>query len=139
MDSRLIFWPVVAMVLLTFVVQVRMFLVRTAEIRRERIPLRELATSTQLYTRLKNVQAADNFRNLFELPVLFYLGVVIAFLTAQVNVPILALAWIFVVSRIAHSYIHCTSNRVRHRFYAYAAGVWAMWIFWGVLAFGLFK
>ncbi|MFT3789657.1 MAG: MAPEG family protein [Rudaea sp.] len=139
MDARLIFWPAVALVLLTFVVQVRMFLARTAEIRRERIPLREIATSAQLYARLRDVQAADNFRNLFELPVVFYLGVVIAFLTAQVNALTLALAWTFVVSRIAHSYIHCTSNRVRYRFYAYAFGVCVMWVFWAALACGLLK
>jgi hypothetical protein len=138
-DAKLIFWPAVAMVALTFVVQARMFVTRTAEIRRERVPLREIATSAQLYARLRDVQAADNFRNLFELPVLFYLGVVIAFLTAQVNALTLALAWVFVASRIAHSYIHCTSNRVRHRFHAYALGVCVMWIFWAVLACGLLK
>ena len=137
MDARLIFWPAVAMAVLTFVVQVRMFLTRTAEIRREHIPLREIATSAQLYVRLKDVQAADNFRNLFELPVLFYLGIVVAYLTAQVNALTLSLAWVFVVTRIAHSAIQCTSNRVRYRFYAYVIGVWTMWIFWGALAWGL--
>ncbi|MBS0591556.1 MAG: MAPEG family protein [Proteobacteria bacterium] len=139
MDARLIFWPAVAMAALTFIVQVRMFLVRTAEIRRERISLRDIATATQLNARLKDVQPADNFRNLFELPVLFYLGLVIVFLVRQVNTLTLVLAWVFVASRIVHSVIHCTSNRVRHRFYAYAVGVWTMWIFWAVIAFDLAK
>ena len=139
MDARLIFWPAVVMAALTFIVQVRMFLVRTAEIRRERISLRDIATATQLNARLKDVQPADNFRNLFELPVLFYLGLVIVFLVRQVNTLTLVLAWVFVASRIVHSVIHCTSNRVRHRFYAYAVGVWTMWIFWAVIAFDLAK
>lgn len=139
MDARLIFWPAIAMVVLAFVVQARMYLVRIAEIRREHIRLAEIATSTQLYTRLKDIQAADNFRNLFELPVLFYLAVVIAFLTAQVNALTISLAWLFVASRVVHSAIQCTHNRVRHRFYAYVVGTWLMWIFWGVLAYGLLK
>jgi hypothetical protein len=139
MDARLIFWPAVAMAVLTFVVQWRMFITRVAEIRREGIRMREIATSPQLYARLKDVKAADNFRNLFELPPLFYLALVITFLTAQVNGLTLALAWAFFVSRAIHSYIHCTYNRVRDRFYAYLVGTVVLWVFWAVLAYGLLK
>jgi hypothetical protein len=138
-DERLIFWPAVAMVVLTFIVQWRMFVTRVAEIRREGIRIRDIATSPQLYARLKDVKAADNFRNLFELPVLFYLALVVAFLTAQVNVLTLSLAWAFCVSRVAHSVIQCGYNRVRDRFYAYLAGTVLLWVFWAVLAFGLLK
>ncbi len=139
MDARLIFWPAVAMAALTFVVQWRMFVTRVAEIRREGIRMRDIATSPQLYARLKNVEAADNFRNLLELPMLFYLALVVAFLTAQVNALTLSLAWTFFLSRVVHSYIHCTYNRVRDRFYAYFAGTVALWLFWGALAYGLVK
>ena len=139
MDARLIFWPAVALAVLTFVVQWRLFMTRVAEIRREGIRMREIATSPQLYARLKDVSAADNFRNLLELPLLFYLALVVAFLTAQVNGLTLALAWAFVVSRVIHSAIHCTYNRVRDRFYAYLAGTVVLWVFWAVLAYGLLK
>ena len=139
MDARLIFWPAAAMAALTFVVQWRMFVTRVAEIRREGIRMRDIATSPQLYARLKNVEAADNFRNLLELPMLFYLALVVAFLTAQVNALTLSLAWTFFLSRVVHSYIHCTYNRVRDRFYAYFAGTVALWLFWGALAYGLVK
>ena len=139
MDSRLIFWPAVAMAVLTFLVQRRMFVTLVAETRREGIRMRDIATSPQLYARLKDVKAADNFRNLLELPVLFYLALVVAFLTAQVNVLTLSLAWAFFFSRVAHSVIQCGYNRVRDRFYAYLAGTVLLWVFWGVLAFGLLK
>jgi hypothetical protein len=40
------------------------------------------------------------------------------------------LAWFFVASRCVHAFIHVTSNHVPRRFFAYAAGVFIMAIFW---------
>ena len=89
--------------------------------------------------RVKDTRAADNFRNLFELPVLFYLALVVAALTQQVTAIALSLAWAFVALRIVHSAIHCTYNRVWHRFYAYLAGGLVLWALWAVLAVGLLR
>jgi hypothetical protein len=139
MDARLIFWPAVVMVAQTLTVQMRMLHVRTAQIKREGIRLQSIATSAAAAARLTESAPADNFRNLLELPVLFYLAVVVAFLTAQVNWLTLTLAWVFAALRIAHSLIHCTNNRVLHRFYAYFASSMALWALWAVLAFGLLK
>ena len=139
MDARLIFWPAVAMVALSFVVQMRMYATRIGEMKRERIHPQSIATSAAAAARLKDTNAADNFRNLFEVPVLFYTALIVAFLTAQVSILTLALAWLFVALRIAHSAIHCGYNKVMHRFYAYLSGSWVLWILWAVLAFGLLK
>ncbi|MCI4566488.1 MAPEG family protein [Lysobacter sp. CFH 32150] len=132
-----IFLPALAMVVLTFAVWWRMYFIRIGEMRRERIHPQSVATSTQMAARLVDTRAADNFRNLFELPVLFYLALVVAALTAQVNAITLALAWLFVVLRVAHSWIQCGYNTVMHRFAAYVAGGLVLWTLWGVLAFGL--
>jgi hypothetical protein len=139
MESRLIFWPAVAMAALTFVVWVRMYLVRIGQMKRERIHPQAVATSAQSAARLTESNSADNFRNLFELPVLFYLALVVAAQTAQVTSITLTLAWLFVALRIAHSAIQCSYNRVYHRFYVYVAGGAALWILWGVLAVGLLR
>jgi hypothetical protein len=137
LDVRLIYWPAVAMAALTFVVAVRMFRTRMAQLRREKIRLQSVATSKDVVEKLTDSRGADNFRNLFELPVLFYLGLVIAAQTAQVNWLTLTLAWLFVVTRIVHSYIQCTYNRVKHRFYAFVSGFFTLCAFWLVLAIGL--
>jgi hypothetical protein len=139
MDTRLMWWPAVAMAGLTFVVWLRMYFTRVGEMKRERIHPQSVALSAQMAERLKDTRAADNFRNLFELPVLFYLAVVVAVQTAQVNVPTLALAWAFVALRIVHSTIHCGYNKVYHRFYAYFGGGVVLWALWGVLTFGLIR
>ncbi|HET6906092.1 MAG TPA: MAPEG family protein [Rhodanobacteraceae bacterium] len=135
-DAR-IFLPALAMAGLTFVVWWRMYFARIGEMKRERIHPQSVATSPQMAARLKDTRAADNFRNLFELPVLFYLALVVAATTGQVTALVLALAWLFVGFRVVHSAIHCSYNRVIHRFYAYLAGGIVLWILWGVLGFGL--
>ena len=133
-DAR-IFAPAFAMVALTFVVWLRLFFVRVAQMRRERIHPQAVATSAQAAQRLTDSRASDNFRNLFELPVLFYAALFVAALAGLVTPVSLALAWAFVALRIVHSAIHCSYNKVMHRFCAYlASGValFALWAWLGV-------
>lgn len=135
--TNAIWWPAAAMVALTAVVWCRMYAVRVAQMKRDRIPPQAVATSAQSAAKLTDSNAADNFRNLFELPVLFYLALAMAAHTGQQGAAVLVLAWAFVALRIVHSAIQCGANRVMHRFYAYAAGAVALWVLWAVLAFGL--
>ena len=139
MEPHLIFLPALALAALSFVVWWRMYFMRIGEMKRERIHPQAVALSAQAAARLTDSRAADNFRNLFELPVLFYLALVVAALTAQVTPVVLVLAWGFVALRVLHSWIHCTYNKVMHRFYAYLAGGMALWTLWGVLAVGLLR
>ncbi len=139
MDARLIWWPAVAMMALTCVVAVRMFRLRIAQMRRDQIRLQTVAMSRGSAEFFTDSRGADNYRNLFELPVLFYLALVVAAQTAQVNALTLGLAWLFVVERVVHSYIQCTYNRVRHRFYAFVASFFTLCAFWIVLAIGLLR
>ena len=135
---RAIFLPAFAMALLTLVVWLRMYTMRIAQMKRERIHPQSVATSAQSAARLTDSRAADNFRNLFELPVLFYLALVIAAVAGLATDATLALAWLFVVLRVVHSAIHCTYNKVMHRFKAYLAGGVVLWVLWAWLGYQLF-
>ena len=139
MDPRQMYWPAVAMAALTFVVWWRMYLTRIAQMKRERIHPQAVATSAQAAAKLTDSRGADNFKNLFELPVLFYLALVVAAQTGQVGAVTLSLAWAFVALRIAHSAIQCTYNKVIHRFYTYLTGGIVLWTLWIVLAIGLLR
>ena len=134
-----IFLPALAMVLLTFVVWLRMYFMRIGQMKRERIHPQAVATSAQATARLTDSRAADNFRNLFELPVLFYLALVVAAVADLAGTVVLVLAWLFVALRVAHSAIHCTYNKVMHRFQVYLAGGIALFALWCVLAVGLLR
>ena len=134
MLSKSVFLPALAMVALTLAVTVRMFLERVRQIRAERIPFREIPSGSQMATRFADTRAADNYRNLFEAPVLFYLALVVAALGGQATPLVLGLAWAYVAFRVLHSWIHCTYNRVKHRFYAFAASTLVLVVLWAVLA-----
>jgi len=66
---------------------------------------------------------------LFELPVIFYAICLYLIMSDSVDKIYLAAGWWFFVFRVVHSLIHCTYNKVEHRFAAYmlsAAALWAM-------------
>lgn len=111
-----------ALVFLTLAVGARLLYVRSAEMREKRVHPQAAATSLQMAARLQNVQAADNFRNLFEAPVLFYALVATAIGLGHTPDWLVVGSWLFVASRIAHSVIHCTTNRVMQRFAVFAFG-----------------
>jgi hypothetical protein len=129
-----IFFPAIAMVVLTAFVWMRMYSDRLGEIRARKIHPQQLATSRQAAETLQKVQSADHFRNLFEAPVLFYVLCGFLAITQFATPLLLACAWGYVVLRALHSYIHLTHNTVIRRFQAYVASMLVLWGMWGIFA-----
>lgn len=139
MIHNAILLPMFAMVLLTVIVWFIMYRTRVAYVRKERINPQDLADASDLKEIIKPVQApANNFINLFEVPVLFYAAVLTAYVINADGWLIFILFWIFVVLRYLHSYIQLTSNIVLSRFRVYGFSCLALWIAWIVLAFEAF-
>jgi hypothetical protein len=122
------------MVALAAIVAIRLFVVRLGEMREKRIHPQQVATSRQVAERLHAVQASDNFRNLFEVPVLFYVLCAMLISTGQASTLFAAGGWLFVLLRAAHSYIHCTYNKVTHRFAMFAASSAVLLAMWAAFA-----
>lgn len=135
--SDAILWPMVALAALTFAVAGRMYSRRVAEMRARRISPQSIASRRAAVEPLEDTAAADNFANLFELPVLFYVLCLALYVTAGVTTPQLVLAWVFVALRIAHSVIHCTYNRVMHRFQVFVLGMLCLLAMWVLFALQL--
>ena len=125
------------MVVLTFLVGVRLLTTRVQEMRHRRIRAQAIATSTTMAARLDNVQAADNFRNLFEVPVLFYALAASALAVAHVPGWLVICAWIFFALRVVHSFIHCTYNKVVHRLAAFGLSFALLVAMWAVFVLTL--
>ena len=132
-----ILWPAVAMAGLTVLVWVRLYQLGLGEMARKRIHAQALANAADSVRLLSDTRASDNFRNLFELPVLFYAGVLLAAHIGMSDMVSPALAWAFVGLRAVHSAVHCTFNRVMTRFVAYALATLVLIAFWTRLAFAL--
>jgi hypothetical protein len=118
-----------ALLFLTFAVAARMYVMRVGEMKAARIHPQAVALSAEKSARLKDTRASDNYNHLFELPVLFYALCAIALAVDHVPAWLAGGAWLFVASRVVHSLIQCTTNRVMHRLAAFAFGL--------VLLFGL--
>lgn len=130
-DQKLIFLPLLAQVLLTAIVWFWMYKTRIAEMKRNRINPQALSNNADATKHLKSVAApADNFKNLFEIPVLFYVAVTTLYVTQMVDTLFLTLAGVFVLFRYIHSFVHITYNKVMHRFTVYAISTLTIWIMW---------
>jgi len=119
-----------ALVLLTFGVGIRMFIVRIKEMKKNKITPQSVASSMQRAKRLQDSRASDNYNHLFELPVLFYALCALAIASQQIPVWLPITAWVFVVLRVVHSIIQCTYNQVMHRFSVFMAGFVLLGIMW---------
>ena len=123
--------PVFAQVLLTFAVLLRMYQLRIAEMRARRIDPQSVAsreTGRQALT--DSAPAADNLMNLFEMPVLFYVAMLIALALMLQEAVLVTFAWLYVLLRAAHSFIHVSYNTVMHRFTIYVFSCVVLFALW---------
>jgi len=120
-----------SMALLVSLVGLRLLYCRVSELRSKRIHPQATAQSAQMAALTEDSRAADNFRYLFELPVLFYTLVAVAVGVGHTPTWLVQGAWAFVALRYLHSFIQCTYNRVFHRLPAFLAGfvlLLALWV-----------
>jgi hypothetical protein len=137
MEQSDILQPVVALVLLTAVVWVRLYVERLGEMRERRIDPQSISTSTSRNATLARTSGADNFKNLLEMPVLFYVLCLALLAAGEVSTGFVQVAWVYVALRTVHSLIHLTYNRVVHRFLAYAASSLVLFGAWVAFAMEL--
>ncbi len=130
--SQAILWPAITLAAITGAVWVLLYVRRLSYMRQQGIRPDDLADATTAARLLAPVQApADNLRNLFEVPVLFYALAALLVATGLADAMQVSLAWSYVALRALHSVIHVTWNRVVHRFAAYVAScaeLFAMWL-----------
>ena len=127
--------PLLALVFLTFVVWVFMYVTRLSEIRRKNIDPQDLDTRVHGQALLtESPRQADNLKNLFVLPVLFYVAALLSMVLMIQDPFLVQLAWGYVALRYVHSFVHCTYNHVMHRFMAYAASCIVLMFIWARLA-----
>jgi hypothetical protein len=122
MKQESIFGPFFATVLLTFAVWIYMYFRRIRFITSLAIPGKLAQISPPEVS-----NPSDNFKNLFEVPVLFYVLVLYLYVTKQVDLLYVNAAWIFVTFRLLHSIVHCTFNLIMLRFYLYLFSFLAVW------------
>jgi hypothetical protein len=129
--------PLFVQVGLTFFLLFWMGSVRVAAIRSREVGMRDIALRQPAWPE-RPTQIANAYHNQLELPLLFYVLVILALFTRKTDTLFVVLAWMFVASRLAHAAIHVTSNDVQRRFYAFLVGAIILLIMWIVFALRIF-
>ena len=129
MAQEKIFGPLFAMMFLTQVVWIYMYVRRISFITGNKISPKDLAEPGKLaqLTPAAVSNPSDNLKNLFEIPVLFYALALYLFAMKQVDAAYVDVAWMFFGFRVLHSAVHCTFNLVLLRFYLYLFSTLAVW------------
>jgi hypothetical protein len=122
--------PMLGMMLLTLLVWLTMFVTRVGFARKHKLDIEQFKTPADVQALIPGDESAasNNFKNLFELPVIFYALCLYLMLTAQVDGFYVNCAWAFLVLRALHSLIHCSYNRVAHRFAVYILSSVVLWV-----------
>lgn len=137
MEIKLIL-SVFALVGLTFLVWLKMYYVRFSEMRKANLKASDLRPDNFKNIPARIITSGDNFRNLCEIPILFYILIVFILYFDEADSLFVGLSWLFVISRYIHSLIHTTYNKIKHRFMVYAFGALVLWFMWIRFAMVLF-
>jgi hypothetical protein len=137
MTVQSILLPVFAEVALTFFLMIWMGRARFGAIRSGHVKVKDLASNWSNWPE-RPTQVAAAYHNQFQLPVLFYVLVLIAIITTQADFLFVVLSWLFVVMRVIHAYIHTGRNDLSLRFRAFLLGALILLIMWVYVLLKLF-
>jgi|SRR5580692_6251181 hypothetical protein len=129
MSVQMILLPLFVLVILTFVLLFWMARLRTRDLNSGAVRPEDVALGEPNWPK-RNLQVGNAFGNQFELPVLFYVLTILEYVTHLAGIVFVVLAWVFVVFRILHVYVHVTSNNVRIRGPLYGVGALVLAIMW---------
>jgi hypothetical protein len=129
MSIQAVLLPLFVEVILTFVLlywmaHLRTGAIRAGEVNRQDVALREPNWPPRVR------QVSNAYHNQLELPVLFYVLTILAWVTRHADLIFVVLAWVFVASRLVHAYIHVTSNDVNRRGPSFGLGALVLTIMW---------
>ena len=125
----MILLPLFVEVILTLVLWSWMAVLRTRDFNSGAVQPDNIALREPNWPK-RTTQLANAFANQFELPVLFYVLTILEYVTHLAGIVFVVLAWVFVIFRLLHAYVHVTSNIVRLRGALYGVGAFVLIIMW---------
>src|ERR1041384_7385540 len=134
MTVQMVLLPVFVQVALTFALLFWMASARSGAVRSGETKIRDIALGQSAWPD-RPTQISNCFNSQFQLPLLFYVVVILAWVTRQADVILVVLEWLFVLLRIGHAYVHTTSNHVPTRFRVFAVGMFVLLVMWVYFAF----
>jgi hypothetical protein len=118
--------PILALVLWTLVIWIWMYATRIPAMQKAKVDLQVAARTRVLDLPPVVMWVSDTYNHLMEQPTIFYAAAFAAQLAGQADGLNVALAWTYVVLRVAHSLIQCTVNVIMLRFTVFALSTLAL-------------
>lgn len=130
MNQTAIFFPVFALAAWTFAILLLIPYKRIKAVARKQLVADDFKLGES-----KNVPPSvslpnQNYTNLLELPVLFYVVCLVLYVTNSVDAIAIYLAWAYVGFRLIHSVVHLTSNNVFRRLIVFAMSAFVLMAMW---------
>lgn len=133
MPIQFVLLPLFVQVALTFGLLFWMGSARIRALKRGDAKIKDIALGQSNWP--DRVQQLSNcYANQYQVPVLFYVLTILAMITKHADYLFVVMAWLFVLSRFAHAYVHTGTNYVRHRFNVFLVGVIILLIMWVIFA-----
>jgi hypothetical protein len=129
MSVRMVLLPVFVLVGLAFALLISMAFARRNALVSKETRVRDIVLGQQNWP-VRATQIGNCFKNQFEMPVLFYILIALALPLRHADLVIVALSWVFVVTRFVHAGIFVTSNDLNYRSLAWFAGVLVVFVMW---------
>ena len=105
MSISFILAPLFVQVALTFALLLWTAFARAGALKQRQTKLADIALGQPNWP-AKAQQISNCYNNQFQLPMLFYVLTILAMMTRHADFLFVAMAWIFVLTRIIHAYIH---------------------------------
>lgn len=135
-EQRQLVQPMIALVGLTGVVWVLMFVYRNVAVARGAAPVDYYQTYGGDAPPEWVERPARTFMNLLEVPVLFYVVCILMLQTEKWDSTQASLAWLFVGTRFVHAFVYIGINYVPLRLVTYAMGCITLAVIWWRFAAG---
>lgn len=136
-EQRLLVQPVIALVGLTGVVWVLMFVYRNVAVARGAASVGYYQTYGADAPPEWVERPARTFMNLLEVPVLFYVACILMLQTGLWDSTQVSLAWLFVGTRFVHAVVYIGINYVPLRLVTYMMGCITLAVIWFRFAAGI--
>lgn len=138
MKNDLIF-PMAFYVLAMWVLGIFMFLSRVRAIRENKAIYKYFRAYMGEGPSERVILIGRHYDNQFQVPILFLITCALHFSLGMANLATVILAWVFVLSRAGHTWIHLGTNKLQHRVRFFAMGWLVIVLLWIQLVYFVLK
>ncbi len=114
MENKLIFYPIIAQILLTLAMYIKLTIVKNKALANAEVDLNRRALHVDAWPE-SVLKVSNNLQNQFESPILFYVLCFVLWALNGVDMLVMGISSAYVVLRVFHAGVHTGSNTVAIR------------------------